>query len=223
MQAVILAAGKGTRLKPLTDNTPKPLLRVGKEVLLEYILRAVEPFVDDITVITGYCEEQVCAYIEKRKNAGSVRCVGQGSLGGTWGALVSAREFIKDEPFLVLNGDDYIEAFDVETLIARAPSCGLQQATMPGYEEILIEKEMVSGWQPRRGDTALSATGMYALTKEVFEFEPVFMNETEAGLPHTLFAHPEYALRAVLTTSWVRVNTHEELAALKVMLAQKDM
>lgn len=219
MQAIILAAGRGTRLKPLTDTLPKPLLPIGDSVLLEYIFRAVEPFVDEIVLVTNYCADQIEAYTGSRNSIARVHCVTQGSVGGTWGALLSAREFIRDEPFLVLNGDDYLEADDVKALLDAAPAGGVHIASMPGYEEILVEEGSIIGWRPRVLDPALCATGAYALTKDVFSFEPVFMNETEAGLPHTLFAHPEYRLRAVSMPSWMRVNTHDDLAELRSLLS----
>ena len=63
MKAVILVAGKGTRLKPLTDNTPKPMLIVAGRPLLEWmILRVQEAGIKEILLVTNYLEEQIKQY-----------------------------------------------------------------------------------------------------------------------------------------------------------------
>ena len=64
MKAVILVAGKGTRLRPLTDNTPKPMLNVGGRPLLEWmIMRVKEAGIDDVLLVTNYLENKFIDYM----------------------------------------------------------------------------------------------------------------------------------------------------------------
>jgi NDP-sugar pyrophosphorylase family protein len=62
MQCVILAAGKGTRLRPLTDNLPKPLVKVAGKTLLDHIVSSLPSAVDELIIVTGYLEEQIKAH-----------------------------------------------------------------------------------------------------------------------------------------------------------------
>ena len=59
MQCVILAAGKGTRLRPLTENTPKPLVKVAGRPLLDHIVEVLPSAVKELVIVTGYLEEQM--------------------------------------------------------------------------------------------------------------------------------------------------------------------
>jgi NDP-sugar pyrophosphorylase family protein len=62
MQCVILAAGKGTRLRPLTDDIPKPLVLVAGKSLLEHIVAALPSAVDELIIVHGYLGEQIKAH-----------------------------------------------------------------------------------------------------------------------------------------------------------------
>ena len=64
--AIVLAAGKGTRLKPLTDNIPKPLVRVGGKTLLDHIVESLPSAVEEVIFVTGYMEEKIKEYQNKR-------------------------------------------------------------------------------------------------------------------------------------------------------------
>ncbi|NBX51722.1 nucleotidyl transferase, partial [bacterium] len=87
MHAVILAAGKGTRLRPLTDSTPKPLIDVAGRPLLECVLNALPKNIDGITMVIGYLGEQIQKHIGESYKGIPVRYVMQERLDGTGGAL----------------------------------------------------------------------------------------------------------------------------------------
>ena len=59
MQCVILAAGKGTRLRPLTESCPKPLVKVCGKTLLDHIVEALPSAVDELIMVTGYLEAHI--------------------------------------------------------------------------------------------------------------------------------------------------------------------
>ena len=71
MKAVILAAGKGTRLGPLTDNIPKPMLPIAGKPLLEWILERIkEANIGEVLILTNYLESQIIDYFGNGDNFG---------------------------------------------------------------------------------------------------------------------------------------------------------
>jgi UDP-N-acetylglucosamine diphosphorylase / glucose-1-phosphate thymidylyltransferase / UDP-N-acetylgalactosamine diphosphorylase / glucosamine-1-phosphate N-acetyltransferase / galactosamine-1-phosphate N-acetyltransferase len=110
MKAVILAAGKGTRLTPLTDNTPKPMLNVGGRPLLEWmILRVKETGINEILIITNYLENQIKEYFSDGSNFGvKISYRTQKDMLGTANAFYQAKEFVAENQFMALYGDHYL-------------------------------------------------------------------------------------------------------------------
>lgn len=107
MNAILLAAGRGTRLGALTASTPKPLLEVGGEPILLRIVRGlVLAGIHDIAIVTGYLASQVEARLGNGASAGArIRWVRQQGFGGTAAALKLARDAVGEESFLFGWGD----------------------------------------------------------------------------------------------------------------------
>jgi len=111
MQAVILAGGAGTRLRPLTLNTPKPMIDVnGKPFLLYVIEELKEHGIKDILLCVGYLAEKFEAFFGDGKRFGvNIRYSVEKDFFGTAGALKLAEGLLAEE-FFVLNGDTYLKA-----------------------------------------------------------------------------------------------------------------
>jgi len=108
MKAMILAAGRGERMRPLTDTTPKPLLRVGGHGLIEYHLRAlVRAGVEEAVVNLGHLGEQIEAFLGDGGRYGlAIRYSREGErVLDTGGGIHHALPWLGPEPFLVVNGD----------------------------------------------------------------------------------------------------------------------
>lgn len=105
MQAVILAGGEGTRLRPYTVTIPKPLMPVGEYPILDIIIRQLRYYgVREIIISTGYLAELIEVYFRKGNKWGvSIRYVREGKPLGTAGALKNIKG-LKDN-FIVMNGD----------------------------------------------------------------------------------------------------------------------
>src|SRR5581483_10143242 len=119
MDAVLLAAGLGTRLRPYTLTTPKPLLPVRGRPILDWTLGALPPSINRVLVVVHYLAEQFDAYLAQQKHVASWQTVRQEQPRGTGDALRSCREHLRSEKFLVLNGDDLFGAAD----LARLADC----------------------------------------------------------------------------------------------------
>ncbi|MCX6691357.1 MAG: sugar phosphate nucleotidyltransferase, partial [Methanoregula sp.] len=108
MQAVILAAGEGKRVRPLTHSRPKALIPVANRPIIEYVIDALtKNGIRDIIVVVGYRKEQVTRYLNSLTVP--VTVVVQDKQLGTAHALTCARSKIIGD-FLVLPGDNYIDA-----------------------------------------------------------------------------------------------------------------
>src|SRR5213078_4525862 len=121
VDAILLAAGLSTRLRPHTLHTPKPLLPVRGRPILDWTLGALPPVVDRVVVVVHYLAEQIEAYLRGQAHFGRWVTVRQEQPRGTGDALRSCRSHIRAERFLVINADDLFGAADLAAL-ARCPA-----------------------------------------------------------------------------------------------------
>ena len=112
--AVVLAAGMGTRLRPLTDHLPKALCPVGNVPLLDLALASVAPYADDVAVNVHYLPAMVRAHCADRRVHLSDET---GRLLGSGGALGHLRSWIAGRPVLVRNVDAYLTG-DLSVLVS---------------------------------------------------------------------------------------------------------
>lgn len=114
MKAIILAAGKGVRMLPLTEDTHKVLIEINGKPFLYYLLTNLkEAGYNDFAIIVGYKKEMFPAFLEKYNFKAEL--IEQKEQLGTGHAVMQAREFCGDEEFVALNGDSL---FSVEDLAA---------------------------------------------------------------------------------------------------------
>ena len=109
MKGVILAAGKGERLRPLTDDRPKVILKIANKPIIEYILDNMYPFVDEFIIIVRYQKERIIQMLGDEFKGKPVTYVEQMEGEGSARAIYSAKDVIEDEPFIAVNGDIYFE------------------------------------------------------------------------------------------------------------------
>jgi bifunctional UDP-N-acetylglucosamine pyrophosphorylase/glucosamine-1-phosphate N-acetyltransferase len=117
MDCIILAAGKGTRLRPHTDTCPKPLLPVQGRPILDWIIGALPP-VDRLVVVVNYLAGQIEEYLERQSHVRRWTVVRQAEPRGTGDALMSCAGKIDSDRVMVLNGDDLIGRADLADLAA---------------------------------------------------------------------------------------------------------
>ena len=134
MDAILLAAGLGTRLRPHTETTPKPLLPVQGRPILDWILGALPASVDRIIVVTHYLGEQVEQHLRVQSRFRDWTVVPQGNPRGTGDALRRCEPAVKSETFLCLNGDDLFGAADLAKLAACPAGVVVHQV-----DEMLLE------------------------------------------------------------------------------------
>src|SRR4051812_8973307 len=158
MDAIILAAGLGTRLRPHTEKTPKPLLPIRGRPILDWALGALPPAVDRVLVVVHYLAEQMESYLARQSHFRDWEAVRQEVPRGTGDALRSCRDRLRGGSFLVLNGDALYGA----AALARLATCragllvhpvdepsrfGIAFLKPDGTLERLVEKPPLTGRQ----------------------------------------------------------------------------
>lgn len=133
MKAVVLAAGKGKRLWPLTENKPKPLLPIANKPILEWTIRAlVESGLPEILLVIGHGGEKIRGKFGDGSKLGcKIEYVNQKSQKGTADAVGSVQSRLESEDrFLVIYGDDYYQKSALKGFLSRAEkNDGMSMAT----------------------------------------------------------------------------------------------
>ena len=112
MQAIILAAGKGTRLGKLSQNIPKPLIKVGPKKLIEHSLSNLPQEVDEVIIVVGYMKNKIIAHLGNDFENRKITYIEQKELLGTGHAVNLCQRLIKDQ-FIVMMGDDIYSTKDM--------------------------------------------------------------------------------------------------------------
>ena len=185
-KAVVLAAGHGTRLRPFTCATPKPLMPVWGETMLERIVRMLrERGVDDIVVNSHHLHEQIRVWTDEyRKNAQAagdkvrIKVSYEPEILGNGGVLNPLREWIGGEPFYLVSSDIVMENVpDLEKPFERLKTSGcigvaLVTEAGPRTIEVEPESKFVTCWRsPDPGvDGTFTYCGVAILKPEVLKY-----------------------------------------------------
>lgn len=222
MDAIILAAGLGTRLRPHTLQTPKPLLPVQGRPILDWTLGALPTAVDRVLIVTHYLGEKVEAYLRGQKHFAQWQTVRQETPRGTGDAVRSCREQVRSARFLVLNGDDLFGAADLANLadcsagvlchpVDQPRQFGIAFRKPDGTLERLVEKPDLDG---RR----LANTGAYVFPREVFDIPLTLSPRNEYEV--TQYVNDlakEQTVQVVEATFWLPIGNVEVWQAAQTM------
>lgn len=220
MDAIILAAGLGTRLRPHTNTIPKPLLPVQGRPILDWTVAALPPQVDRLIVVTNYLAEQVEAYLAQQPHIKDWTSVRQEIPRGTGDALRACEKHVRSEQLLVLNGDDMYGATDLAALAekpagilahpvdeARKWGVVTPKASDPGLMEKLEEK-------PDRDGPALANIGAYVFPRSVFDIPLTLSKRNEYEITEAVDVLAQRGpFHVVRATFWVPIGTIEQWQA----------
>lgn len=223
MDIVILAAGKGNRLKPITDKTPKPLIKIKGKTILERIFESLDPVkTGNVFIITKHLEEKIKFFVEKKlKSNLKVKCISQGKKRGTLGALLSAKKQLKDW-FIVVNGDDLTSTKDLQKFYVKKNIIGIHKKES-NYFEVIFNKDKKFKRFDRKSNKKIRyvATGCYTLNKKFLELKPEKTTENEFGIPQTIEKNINTIKPFIsIQKQWHQINTKEELEKVKFFFNQ---
>jgi MurNAc alpha-1-phosphate uridylyltransferase len=219
MKAMILAAGKGERMRPLTLTTPKPLVRAGGVPLIEYHLRALAAAgFTDIVINHAWLGQQIEDYLGDGSRYGvSIQYSAEGEPLETGGGIFRALPLLGDEAFLVVNGDIWT---DYDFSVLHQPINGLAHLVLadnpvhhPTGDFSLIGDQVRDG----QADAAtLTYSGIAVLHPQLFDGCSAGAFKL-APLLRKAMADGQVSGEQ-LKGHWVDVGTHERLAEAETLI-----
>ena len=171
MQAVILAAGEGRRVRPLTHSRPKALIPVANRPIIEYVIDAlIQNGIRDIIIVVGYRKEQVTRYLNQLNVP--VTVVVQDKQLGTAHALKCAESKIRGD-FLLLPGDNYIDAGSIAQIKDMRNAMLVKEHPSPSNFGVVMLKEGNVNHiieKPEKSPSFMVSTGIFSLTPGFFPY-----------------------------------------------------
>ncbi len=228
MQAVILAAGRGTRMGELTSAVPKPMLTVHGRPVLEHIIDALPVECDEVILIVGYLQEKIREHFGTEYKGRKIFYREQTVLDGTGGALWCVKDLLHDK-FLVMNGDDICSAEDMRACAESADwavlalhvddvgSGGLVVVDERMCVTDILEKEAHTG-----GPGYVNPANFFLLDMRIFSYDPVYRpgSTTEFGLPQTVVqARHDIPIHVVEAHIIVRLTEPEDIQKAEAIIA----
>jgi bifunctional UDP-N-acetylglucosamine pyrophosphorylase/glucosamine-1-phosphate N-acetyltransferase len=222
MQCVILAAGLGKRMRPLTETMPKPLVPVCGKPLLTHIVEALPSSVDELIIVTGYKGEMIREYCGTEFLGRKVSYVEQLEQNGTAKALWLCKDLIKGR-FMLLFADDIHGKKDLAracsftrsllvTSVEDTKKFGIVVRNPDGTLGMMIEK-------PDNAPSNCASTGPMVVDDHIFEFPPEKAVKDEYYLPEVIERYAaKYPIAVVEQDLWIPVATPEDIVKAEKLL-----
>ncbi|MGQ3330772.1 nucleotidyltransferase family protein [Halorubrum sp. FL23] len=232
MQAVIPAAGRGSRLGALTDDRPKGLVEVAGQPLLAYVFdRAIEAGADKLVVVIGYEGAQIVDHFGETFGDTPITYVHQRERLGLAHAVLQAEPHV-DGAFLVVNGDNlFIESLESAAVtlerdgVAGAigvEAVSLEIARQTGVVKLADEVVDRIVEKPANPPSTLVTTGYYVLPEDVFAacklVQPSAEGEYQLSEAVSLLASAGYPIETISIDNRVNVNQPEDIVRAEELL-----
>lgn len=216
VDAVLMAGGKGERLRPLTLNTPKPLLPVGDKAIIDYnIERLISYGITDINVTVNYLREQIEEHFANEIKGVKVKCVREPKFLGTVGSVKFIESFHHDT--ILLMNSDLFTNIDYEDFYMHFlnHSADMSVATIPysvniPYGIFELEGRNIKGIKEKPLYNYYANAGIYLLNKEILDYIPddSFFNATD--LIDKLISLNKSVIRFPITGYWIDIGKPED-------------
>lgn len=217
MQAIILAAGEGTRMRPLTYHIPKPMARVGDKNLVEHNLEKLPKEVDELIFVVGYLAEQVINHFGDEFEGRKVTYVKQKKMLGSAHAVSLCQSQIKGR-FVVMMSDDVYSKKDFKECLKHDRAILVKKVHgKSAAGKVICDDEghmtdILEGTHEDKGGI-LANTNFFVLTPEYFNYDMVpIKGGKEYGLPQTVVKmSKDYPIKKVEATYWIKIDDMSDL------------
>ncbi|MBW1779686.1 MAG: NDP-sugar synthase [Deltaproteobacteria bacterium] len=178
MKAMILAAGLGTRLRPLTLKRPKALMPVGNRPMIDRVIAYLKRYgVEGLIVNAHHRKEQLVAHLDEGRPFGlNIRVKVEPIILGTGGGIKNTEDFWDDEPFVVINGDILTDIDLARAYEAHQKAGGLVTLILhdyPSFNQVRINEQLdIVDIAPQAQPGRLAFTGIHIIAPEVLEYIP---------------------------------------------------
>lgn len=225
MQAIILAAGEGTRMRPLTYHVPKPMARAGGKNLLEHNIEKLPKEVDEIILVIGYLGEQIVNHFGDECGGRKIIYVRQKKLLGTAHAISLCKRYIRGR-FIVLMGDDMYGKKDIKECLKHDWAWLVQKVRGKFVGGRIIYDKDGNVTEVKEGKHNVTSgfvgTNLFVLGTEYFNYKMVPIKDgAEFGLPQTVaLAAVDFPVKMIEATGWQQITDMEDLKHLHTKLSK---
>ena len=216
VDAVLMAGGKGERLRPLTEKMPKPLLPVGEKAIIDHnVDRLISYGISHISVTVNYLKEQIEEHYKKPRNGFQIQTVREPKFLGTIGSIRFVPKFFNDT-VLLMNSDvftniDYEDFFlhfqqhDAEMSVAAIP----YNVSIP-YGILDLDGRNIRGLLEKPKYTYYANAGIYLIKRRALNKIPenTFFNATD--LVEILISEGKNVIRYPLNGTWIDIGNPQE-------------
>jgi mannose-1-phosphate guanylyltransferase len=210
LKAIILAGGRGKRLRPITDYVPKSLIPIKNIPIIEWQIKYLKKFgISEVIICSGYKTEMIENYLNNKKLGVKIIFSVEAKPLGTGGAIKKAGKKIKDKSFVVINGD-IITNIDLKKLLKKENTiAAIQLKTKFGILQTNEDKIIKFDEKKEIPDLWMNA-GIYHLNREIIKKLP-----DVGDIEKTLF--PNFAKKEKLftikfrNTKWYSIDSFKDM------------
>ncbi|MCP4313858.1 MAG: NTP transferase domain-containing protein [Bacteroidetes bacterium] len=224
VDAVIMAGGEGIRLRPLTEKTPKPLLKVGGREIIAYNFDRLYQFgITNQYVTVNYLAPQIEAFCSGYNEEINFRMVREPEYMGTAGS-VSLIEHFENDTILLMNSDiltnidyeDFYQSFlseEADIMVASMP----YQVSLP-YAVLESDERVISSFREKPNFTFNTNAGIYLIRKKLIDLIPKDQHTDATTLLETAIQNGKKVMHYPIRGYWLDIGQHEDYEK-----AQKDI
>jgi dTDP-glucose pyrophosphorylase len=216
IDAVLMAGGKGERLRPLTEKTPKPLLPVGGKAIIDHnIDRLIANGVKHINVTVNYLGEQLEEHFAEPHNGVQVQTVREPKFLGTIGSIRFVKEFYNDT-VLVMNSDLFTNInYEDFYLHFKEHDADMSVAAIPYNVDIplgilKLDGRNITGLSEKPHFGYYANAGIYLIRKNALGFIPEDKMFHSTDLVEALIAQGRKVIRFPISGTWIDIGTPQE-------------
>jgi len=210
LKAIILAGGRGKRLRPITDYVPKPLIPIKNIPIIEWQIKYLKKFgISEVIICSGYKTEMIENYLNNKKLGVKIIFSVETKPLGTGGAIKKAGKKIKEKSFVVINGD-VITNIDLKKLLKKENSiAAIQLKTKFGILQTDEDKIIKFDEKKEITDLWMNA-GIYHLNREIIKKLPDVGDIEKTLFPNLAQKEKLFTIK-FRNTKWYSIDSFKDM------------